>query len=162
MSKVLDNKYIKISLVLILSVVLILFTQSIKLAKNPNATPITAWTLYGLAVMWFFSMLGVFVSDVFKHYKVKVLCDFPVLGWVSIVSLVFCIASDFFVRAISAVDFLSITTPILTFAGLSVANSLVDLRKTSWRVAIVAVFVFIGTYSGSAIIAQIALAISGK
>jgi hypothetical protein len=43
-----------------------------------------------------------------------------------------------------------------------VADSLMDLRKTSWRVAIVAVFVFIGTYLGSAIIAQIGLLLTGK
>lgn len=55
-------------------------------------------------------------------------------------------------------NFLSITTPILTFAGISVANRLADLRKTSWRVAIVAIFVFTGTYLGSAIVSEIGLA----
>lgn len=162
MEKKQTNEYLKISGVLLLSVLFILFTQGIKLLKNPESTPITLQTFQGLIVLWSFSMIGVGVSNLVKKLNVKVLADFPILGWVSIVSLIFCLISDFFVQAISGVDFLSITTPILAFAGLSVADSLVDLRKTSWKIAIVAVFVFIGTYAGSAIIAQIGLILSGK
>lgn len=83
------------------------------------------------------------------------------MGWVSIVSFLCCLASNFFVKAINGVDFLSITTPILAFAGVSVANSLKDLTKSSWKIGIVAIFVFIGTYLGSALISQIGLWITG-
>ena len=97
-----------------------------------------------------------------KKTPVKFLQDFPVLGWVSIVSLICRLISDVFVDAIANVNFLSITTPILAFAGISVADRLVDLRKTSWRVAIVAVFVFTGTYVGSALLSEFGLYLSGK
>lgn len=158
-----DKKtYIKYGLVLLLSVGLILFTQELKLLKNPDSTPVTMQTFYGLACLWAFSMVGIFVSDMMQHVRIKAIRDFPILGWVSITSLVFCLISDFFVEAIQAVDFLSITTPILTFAGISVANRLGDLRKTSWKVAIVAVFVFSGTYIGSAVLAQLGLFITGR
>ncbi|WP_249870694.1 hypothetical protein [Oceanobacillus saliphilus] len=156
------NKYIKYGLVLLLSIGLILFTQEIKLLKNPDSTPVTVMTFYGLASLWTFSMIGIFVSDLMQHVRIKFIRDFPILGWVSITSLVFCLASDFFVQSISAVDFLSITTPILTFAGISVANRLVDLRKTSWKIAIVAIFVFTGTYVGSALLAQLGLFLAGN
>ncbi|WP_067724652.1 hypothetical protein [Oceanobacillus damuensis] len=156
------NKYVKYGLVLLLSIGLILFTQEIKLLKNPESTPVTAMTLYGLVTLWAFSMIGIFVSDLMQHVRVKFIRDFPILGWVSLTSLVFCLASDFFVQAVSAVDFLSITTPILTFAGISVANRLVDLRKTSWKIAIVAIFVFTGTYVGSALLAQLGLFLAGN
>ena len=162
MEKKQSNEYIKISLVLLLSICLILFTQGIKLLKNPASAPITFNTIQGLVVLWAFSMIGVFISTLVKKTNIKILADFPILGWVSLTSLFFCLLSDFFVQAIAGVDFLSITTPILAFAGLSVADSLMDLRKTSWRVAIVAIFVFIGTYLGSAIIAQIGLLLTGK
>lgn len=158
----LSNKYVKFSLVLLLSVALILFTQEIKLLKNPDSTPITMMTIAGLIVLWVFSMIGILISDLMQKVPVKFIRDFPILGWVSIVSLVLCLVSDFFVKAIGAVDFLSITTPILTFAGISVADRLVDLRKTSWKVAIVAIFVFTGTYIGSALLAQFGLFVSGK
>ncbi|WP_195571948.1 hypothetical protein [Paenibacillus sp. 1001270B_150601_E10] len=157
------NKYLKYALVLLLSIGLILFTQQVKIWFNGDeATPITAMTIYGLITLWTFAFAGVLISDLMKKVPIRVLQDFPVLGWVSIISLVFCLLFDFPIQAISAVDFLSITTPVLTFAGISVADRLVDLRRTSWRVGIVAIFVFLGTYLGSAIISEIGLTIMGK
>ncbi|MGP6139885.1 hypothetical protein [Jeotgalibaca sp. A127] len=155
------REFKKHALILLLSVALILFTQQIKLVKYPDATPITGTTFVGLAVLWAFSLLGIWVSKATKRTKIGFLQEFPTLGWVSIVSLVFCLASDFFVQAISAVDFLSITTPILTFAGISVADSLADLSKTSWKIAIVAVFVFSGAYVLTSLVAQLGLMLSG-
>lgn len=151
------RRYGKLGLIILLSVFLILFTQEIKLLKNPESTPVTGMTIIGLGALWLFSMMGILVSDLMQKFPAKIIRDFPILGWVSIVSLTMCLLSDFFVQAIRAVDFLSITTPILTFAGISVANRLVDLRKTSWKVAVVAVFVFTGTYVGSALLGQLGL-----
>ena len=136
------NKYVHFGLVIVLSLVFILFTQQVKLWKNPDSTPIQALTFVGLGFLWLFSMLGILISDLTKKIKVQFIQDFPILGWVSIVSIVFCLMSNFIVEAILAVDFLSITTPVLAFAGISVANQLVDLTKTSWKILIVAIFVF--------------------
>ncbi|BAC14743.1 hypothetical protein [Oceanobacillus iheyensis HTE831] len=162
MTGLLSNKYIKYGLIILLSVGLIMFTQEIKHVKDPNSMPVTGMTVLGLGVLWLFSMIGIFISDLVNKTSISILREFPVLGWVSIVSLLMCLLSDFFIQAIQAVDFLSITTPILTFAGISVANRLVDLKNTSWRVAIVAVFVFTGTYIGSALIATLGLYLAGN
>ena len=147
--------------VLLLSVALVLFTQQMKLWVNPASTPITALTLGGIATLWLFSLLGLVIGDLMTLSRLPVVRDFPVLGWVSLVSLAGCLAWDGFVDAIGAVDFLSLTTPILAFAGVSVADRLVDLSKTSWKVAMTAVFVFIGTYVGSALLAQFGLSVAG-
>lgn len=156
------NYYTKNLLILCLSLFLILFTQRIKLIKNPQGTPITGMTFIGLLLLGSFAIIGIAIQKMLQKSSVKIIKDFPILGWVSITSLVFCIFSPFVVKAINSVDFLSITTPILTYAGLSVANRLVDLRKVSWKVAITGIFVFLGTYLGSAILAQIGLFITGK
>lgn len=157
------NKYVKYALVLLLSVSLILFTQQTKIWFNgDSATPISLMTIYGLIILWAFAFAGVLLSDVLKKWSIPVLKDFPVLGWVSIISLVFCMFLDFPIKAIEAVDFLSITTPVLTFAGISVADRLVDLRRTSWRVLIVAIFVFLGMYLGSSILSEVGLTIMGR
>lgn len=156
------NKFVKYGLVLLLSVGLILFTQEFKWLKDPDSTPVTGMTIWGLVVLWSFSMIGIFISELMQRSSLKFVRDFPILGWVSITSLVMCLISNTFVEAIQAVDFLSITTPILTFAGISVANRLVDLRKTSWKIAIVAVFVFLGTYLGSALVAELGLFLAEK
>ena len=155
------NKYVHFGLVIVLTLVFILFTQQVKLWKNPDSTPIQALTFVGLGFLWLFSMLGILISDLTKKIKVQFIQDFPILGWVSIVSIVFCLMSNFIVEAILAVDFLSITTPVLAFAGISVANQLVDLTKTSWKILIVAIFVFSGAYLLTTIVAQFGLSIAG-
>lgn len=155
------RRYVVLAGVLLLSVALVLFTQQMKLWVDPASTPITAATLGGLATLWLFSLIGLVIGDLMTLSRVPVLRDFPVLGWVSLTSLAGCLAWGGFVEAIGAVDFLSLTTPILAFAGVSVADRLTDLSKTSWKVAITAVFVFIGTYVGSALLAQFGLGVSG-
>ena len=156
------QEYIKIILTLIMSLLLILFTQWIKLLKNPKSMPITKETVFGLVILGIFSILGIFIHGIVQKQPLKIIKDFPILGWVSMVSLVACIIFPQVIEAVNSIDFLSITTPILTYAGISVADRLKDLRKVSWKIVIVGIFVFLGTYLGSAILAQIGFFLSGK
>ena len=156
------QEYIKIILTLIMSLLLIVFTQWIKLLKNPKSMPITKETVFGLVILGIFSILGIFIHGIVQKQPIKIIKDFPILGWVSMVSLVACIIFPQVIEAVNSIDFLSITTPILTYAGISVADRLKDLRKVSWKIVIVGIFVFLGTYLGSAILAQIGFFLSGK
>lgn len=153
--------FLKNLLILSLSLALILFTQWVKLLKNPESTPITMMTIIGLLLMGMFAIIGIGVQKLMQGVSIKLIRDFPILGWVSLTSLAFCMASPFIVDAVNAVDFLSITTPILTYAGISVADRLLDLTKMSWKVAITAMFVFLGTYLGSALLAQLGFYLAG-
>ena len=155
------QEYIKIILTLIMSLLLILFTQWIKLLKNPKSMPIKE-IVFGLVILGIFSILGIFIHGIVQKQPIKIIKDFPILGWVSMVSLVACIIFPQVIEAVNSIDFLSITTPILTYAGISVADRLKDLRKVSWKIVIVGIFVFLGTYLGSAILAQIGFFLSGK
>lgn len=157
-----DNKYyLKNFFILLMSVSLILFTQWVKLIKNPSSTPITKETVFGLILLLFFALIGIIIKELLSNVSIKFIRDFPVLGWVSITSLIMCLIFPKVIEFINNVDFLSITTPILTFAGISVVNRLVELRKISWKIVVVGIFVFLGTYLGSATVSQIALKISG-
>ncbi|PUU86296.1 MAG: hypothetical protein CI947_2516, partial [Halanaerobium sp.] len=69
--------------------------------------------------------------------------------------------ADLFLKYTNEVNFLGTTTPILAFAGISVGNKIEKLKKLSWKVFIVAIAVFIGTYFGSAIVAHIVLKLQG-
>lgn len=150
-------------LILILSLVLILFTQWIKILKySDEAAPITSYTIMGLILLGFFAILGLIINKLLRNFPVAFIRDFPILGWTSLASLLFCGLSNEIRIAVQSVDFLSITTPILTYAGISVANRLGDLKSLSWKVAITGIFVFLGTYLGSAILAQIGLILANK
>lgn len=161
MTQILKEQFPRLK-ILLLGAFLILFTQGVKLIKNPNSTPITLDTVMGVLVLVAFSFIGLIIAELMKKTGVKILADFPVLGWVSLTSLAFCLISPFFVTAIGAVDFLSITTPVLAFAGISVANNLSELSKNSWKFVIVGLFVFLGSYLGRALIAQIGIWLMGS
>lgn len=62
------NKYVKYGLIILLSAALILFTQQIKLLKNPDSTPVEWMTIMGLLTLWLFSMIGVLLSDLMKKH----------------------------------------------------------------------------------------------
>lgn len=63
---------------------------------------------------------------------------------------------------INKVSFLSLTTPILAYAGIAIGKDLDAFAKAGWRIVVVACGVFIGTYIGSAIIAEIILRALGQ
>ncbi|WP_270428124.1 hypothetical protein [Fusobacterium mortiferum] len=161
--KLFENYFIKNLSILTLSLSLILFTQWIKVLKYGDKGPqITIYTFLGLFCLGLFAIIGIILQRIMQKAPIKFIRDFPILGWVSITSLFFCMISTEVIKAINSVDFLSITTPILTYAGISVANKLETLRGLSWKVAITGIFVFIGTYLGSATLAQFGLFLSNK
>lgn len=59
------------------------------------------------------------------------------------------------------INFLATTTPILAYAGLSIGLQTKRMKEVSWKLVLVAVFVFFGTFFGSAVIAQIVLTLQG-
>ena len=86
-----NNLYelVKDAVILLLSISFVLFVQWIKLIRNPKSTPITTDTFIGLGMLWLFSLLGIVISMLMKKVPWKIIQGFPILGWVSIVSLNF-------------------------------------------------------------------------
>ena len=96
------QEYVKIILTLVMSLLLILFTQWVKLIKNPKSTPITKETIFGLVILGVFSILGIFIHGLVQKLPIKIINDFPILGWVSMVSLAVCIVSPQVIEAINS------------------------------------------------------------
>jgi disulfide bond formation protein DsbB len=90
---------------------------------------------------------------------------FPAFAWASMIGLLltmpFMPTSKFILQYTNEVSFLGTTTPILAFAGISVGMKIARLKQLSWRLVIVAFCVFLGTFFGSAVIANIVLKIQG-
>jgi hypothetical protein len=66
------------------------------------------------------------------------------------------------IRHVSEISFMSFTTPVLAYAGLSLAKDLGILKECGWKLAIVACFVFIGTFMGSVLIADTVFYFTGQ
>lgn len=113
----------------------------------------------GMIIVILISFLALTIKDSFPNLH------FPAFAWASLTALVlsmpFMPTADIFLKYTNEVNFLGTTTPILAFAGISVGNKIEKLKKLSWKVFIVAVAVFIGTYFGSAIVSHIVLKMQG-
>lgn len=65
-------------------------------------------------------------------------------------------------KYIAKVNFLALCTPILAYAGVAIGRDLDALKRMGWRIVVVSCIVFIGTYIGSAIIAEAILKFTGQ
>ena len=65
-------------------------------------------------------------------------------------------------EAVKKVGFLQLCTPLLAYAGIAICKDLDVFAKSSWRIMVVSCVVFIGTYIGSAVIAQVILTAIGQ
>ncbi len=62
--------------------------------------------------------------------------------------------ADIINACMKKVGFVSLCTPILAYAGVAIGKDLDAFAKTGWRIVVLSCVIFIGTYLGSAIIAQ--------
>lgn len=82
----------------------------------------------------------------------------PAVIWVSLVGMALTYPALPFAASISAmtakINFMALTTPILAFAGLSIAKDVPAFRRLGWRIVVVSFAANAGTFIGATIIAQ--------
>ncbi len=113
----------------------------------------------GMIIIMALGMVALIIKDFTPNLK------FPAFAWASLIALLltmpFMPTSKFVLEYTKDVSFLGTTTPILAFAGISIGMKVTRLKQLSWKLLVVAIAVFIGTFFGSAIVAQIVLKIQG-
>ena len=124
------------------------------IANTVNGAPLVT-ALPGMVTLYAMAFAGIVVGRLVPFYL-------PSVAWVSIVSIVltlpFVPGSAWVVEKLSHVDFLAVVTPILAYAGLALTRrEFVMFRKTGWKLVIVALLVFTGTFVASALIADLLL-----
>jgi len=91
--------------------------------------------------------------------------NFPSIAYISIIGVVISMpwmpGSDYVVKWTNEINLLALTTPILAYAGITIGRSWADFVKLGWRTLIIATLVLLGTFLGSAIIAEVVLRIQG-
>ncbi len=111
--------------------------------------------LAGLAVLYAIVMVALVIT---KYAPVRL----PSVAWISLVGIVLTLpwtpGSGWIVDRVSNVDFLALATPCLAYAGLALARREIEVaRHSGWKIAVIAVLVMLGTYVGSAFIAELFL-----
>ena len=113
----------------------------------------------GMIIVLIICMVALIIKDYTPQLK------FPAFAWASLIALIltmpFVPTSKFVLGYTKHVSFLGTTTPILAFAGISIGMKVAKIKELSWRLVLVAFCVFLGTFFGSALIAQIVLKIQG-
>ncbi|WP_138934704.1 hypothetical protein [Roseovarius arcticus] len=129
---------------------------AIGLVGNTVATDIPiADGFVGLIVLYVISMVGLILTEV-------VPIKLPSVAWISLIGILVTLpwtpGSEWIVAHAKNVNFLTLATPCLAYAGIAIARQEIEIAKTSgWKIFIVAVLVMTGTYVGSAFIADLFL-----
>lgn len=114
--------------------------------------------LPGMIVLILISLAGL-ILDKLLPFKI------PAIAYISIIAILVSLpgvpGSEHIVKWSADVNLLAITTPILAYAGIAIGRSWTDFAKLGWRSIIVGMCVLLGTYLGSAIIAEIILRVQG-
>lgn len=111
--------------------------------------------------------MGLFIIISIVSLKIKALIPLkiPAFAWASLISLIITTPwsplKEIVLTTTKDISSGVIGTVILAVAGISIGCKLDDIKKLSWKIILVAFVVFIGTYFGSALVAEILLKTQG-
>ncbi len=113
-------------------------------------------SLPGIAVL-----LGIIAGGVVIH-KLIPWKGLPAVAYITTLGCILTIpdlvpGSTWMAQATGKISFLGLCTPILAYAGLAIGKDMHLLKKQGWRIVVVGLVVFVGTFLGSAIIAEVVL-----
>lgn len=109
----------------------------------------------GMLILIGITVLGMVIGKV-------VPLKLPTVFWVSIIAVLVTspvnpygayIDSNY----LSKIDMLALTTPVLAFAGLSLGKDLKLFKELSWKIVVIAITVYTGTFVFATIIAEVVL-----
>ncbi|MCI1945766.1 hypothetical protein [Clostridium luticellarii] len=116
--------------------------------------------LVGMLILIGITLAGIIIKKVIP-------VNLPMVFWVSIIAvLVTCPLNPYGAyldkQYLDKINMLALTTPVLAFAGLSLGKDLKLFKELSWKIVVVAITVYTGTFIFATLIAQIVLKITGK
>ena len=114
-------------------------------------------SLPGIAILLLISLAAVGISKI-------VPLKLPVIAYCSLLGLFLaCPLSpirDFVIESAGKINFTAPLTMVGAYAGISISDQLKEFAKQGWKMLIIAALVMIGTFTFSAIIAQIGLSVT--
>ncbi|GGJ83337.1 DUF3100 domain-containing protein [Pseudomonas matsuisoli] len=122
------------------------------LANYVAANVLSPAAFLGVAVMIASAFIGELLCQLFRR-KVPAVC------WVSLVAMYmtspWCPLSPQITEAANAVGIMAVITPMLAFAGLSIAKDIPAFRRLGWRIVLVSLTAGFGTFIGAVFIAEL-------
>ncbi len=142
------------------SVIVLLITAAISLVGNFVGYKVNMLeAIPGMLILVAIAAAGIILADVLP---IKI----PSVAYIVTLSTILTVpgfpGAEVISVYVSKVNFLALATPILAYAGIYTGKNLDSLKKTGWRIFVLAIFVMIGTYVGSAVIADVILRMMGQ
>ncbi|ABC57078.1 MULTISPECIES: hypothetical protein [Methanosphaera] len=115
-------------------------------------------SLYGMFILCAITLLGLIIEHHISY-------NIPAIIYISIIGLIVALPwspiSSTIIYYTSKVNIVSLTTILLAYAGIAMGKDLGEFKKVGLKGIIVTFFVILGTYMGSALIAQGVLMYTG-
>ncbi|MFP3392564.1 hypothetical protein [Brevibacillus sp. SIMBA_040] len=90
----------------------------------------------------------------------------PVIVWISLFAMIATSpifpGNEYFAASIAKINLLALATPILAYAGLSLGKDIHLFKELSWRIVVVSLVVFTGTFLFATLFAEIVFKIQEK
>lgn len=140
--------------VLVLCGAVVLVTQAVNLRGGLDV----GRAALGMLIIVLVSIAAVKIKEVLP-------LQIPAFAWASLLSLLLTTpwspVQGLILDLTKQISAGQIGTVILALAGVSIGCKLNDIKKLSWKIVLTAIIVFIGTFFGSALVAQAILKIQG-
>lgn len=140
--------------VLVLCGVVVLVTQAVNLRGGLDV----GRAALGMLIIVLVSIAAVKIKEVLP-------LQIPAFAWASLLSLLLTTpwspVQGLILDLTKQISAGQIGTVILALAGVSIGCKLNDIKKLSWKIVLTAIIVFVGTFFGSALVAQAILKIQG-
>lgn len=151
-------KYLKVLLITAIISIFALFVSSKRTGMDSSMGDI----LYAMAWLFGITVIGLVLDLILQRVKINLptilyiafLASFASIPGVSPVA-------GAFNEAMTHLDLLPLCTPILAYAGISSAKELDSFKKQGPKIVVVTLCALLGTYIGSAVIANIVLKLMG-
>ena len=122
-----------------------------------GVSPIEA--LPGMVIILVISILGLIIDKVLPFHL-------PIVVWVSVIAILITSpifpGNTYFAEETAKVNFMALATPILAYAGLSFGKDIQEFKKLGWRIVVVSLVVYTGTFLLATIVAELGFRFTGK
>lgn len=153
------DKVVEFVLILAISAVISLIGNTINTITdgNPDTFVSILDGLPGMLILFAIAIVSTLLNAVFP--KIPTIIYITFIG--IILGMPYSPTGAYVAEQVNKIGLLPSVTPVLAYAGVSMGKDWLEFKKIGWRGIVVAIFVMIGTYVGSALIAQIILSVQG-
>ncbi|TQR13757.1 hypothetical protein [Psychrobacillus soli] len=121
-----------------------------------DVSPIVA--LPGIILIVLFTIIGLGLNTLIPKM--------PAVVWISLIALIATTpifpGNEWIVEKTGKINFMALATPILAYAGLSLGKDLESFKKLGWRIVVVSLVVYTGTFLFATLFAEIVFKLQGR